>query len=194
MKRGPVKNLTGQVFGRLTVLRVAGQTSRGVWKWRCICSCSEKNQKDIAAGNLRSGSTKSCGCLAKENARQQWPKGVLHRIKPGSLLRQLMGHYKQGAERRGLEFSLTFDEFKKLVFGDCFYCGAEPTQIYRHTRYVTSLRYNGIDRVENPIGYRESNCVSCCKNCNQMKSNLSKKEFFQIVLKIYLRHIAGDVE
>jgi hypothetical protein len=193
MKRGPVKDVTGQTFGRLTVVRLAGQSPRGVWKWLCVCSCPDGNQVEVLAGNL-GRNTNSCGCLAKENIRRQWPKGVLKRIKSGSLARQLMGHYKQSADRRNLNFSLTEEQFNILIKQECYYCGVAPNQIYRPTRYESSLRYNGIDRSDNSSGYEFSNCVACCKNCNQMKSNLSKEEFFNSVLRIYNRHIAKDVE
>lgn len=51
-------DLTGQRFGALTVLsRVEGE-ERTMWHCRCDCG----NEKDILAGNLRSGLVTSCGC------------------------------------------------------------------------------------------------------------------------------------
>lgn len=51
-------NLTGQRFGRLIVLEDSGA------KWKCLCDCG--NVKDVRSSGLRSGNTKSCGCLHKE--------------------------------------------------------------------------------------------------------------------------------
>ena len=56
------KDLTGKVFGRLTVL--ARDTSDGKFRWSCECSCG--NVKSILGGSLTSGSTKSCGCYKSE--------------------------------------------------------------------------------------------------------------------------------
>lgn len=54
-------DLRGQRFGRLTVMsRVGTMGSR----WRCLCDC--EGQKDVIAGNLKQGFTRSCGCLNKE--------------------------------------------------------------------------------------------------------------------------------
>ncbi len=55
----PVFDLTGQVFGRLTVLEYIGSS-----RWRSRCSCG--NETTPVTSSLRSGATQSCGCLALE--------------------------------------------------------------------------------------------------------------------------------
>lgn len=58
-------NLTGQRFGRLTVLEMTDKRRGSSIIWKCRCDCGEicyKPSKD-----LRDGRTKSCGCLQKEN-------------------------------------------------------------------------------------------------------------------------------
>jgi hypothetical protein len=59
-----IKDLTGQVFGRLTVLSVADRTSSGRIRWKCLCSCG--NDKVVSGQSLKAGLTKSCGCLNLE--------------------------------------------------------------------------------------------------------------------------------
>lgn len=44
--------------------------------------------------------------------------------------------------------------------------------------------YNGIDRVNNAKGYVTGNVVSCCKNCNLMKKNMSADAFIAHVRRI----------
>lgn len=58
-------NLAGQVFGRFTV---AGEvvSSNGLKFWRCQCACGEVRL--VRADSLKSGRSKSCGCLKRENA------------------------------------------------------------------------------------------------------------------------------
>jgi hypothetical protein len=53
-------NLTGHKYGFLTVLR-EDTSAAGVKKWICRCDCSV--EKSVAVTKLRSGSTKSCGCM-----------------------------------------------------------------------------------------------------------------------------------
>jgi hypothetical protein len=60
-------DMTGWKFGRLTVIKCLGlqQTStRPKNVWLCVCECGADAQ--ILGESLRSGATKSCGCLRAE--------------------------------------------------------------------------------------------------------------------------------
>jgi hypothetical protein len=57
-----LKDLTGQKFGRLTVISYYKENNKTIWK--CICDCG--NMKNVSGGNLKSGDVKSCGCLRRE--------------------------------------------------------------------------------------------------------------------------------
>lgn len=59
-----VKDLTGQKFGRWTVIERASSDKDGNARWKCQCECG--NIKEIKGRNLRRGESKSCGCLKKE--------------------------------------------------------------------------------------------------------------------------------
>ena len=59
-------------FGRLTVVEPAenyieNKTGRQRKQWVCVCSCG--NTKTVWEYNLKTGKTKSCGCLQKEKSR-----------------------------------------------------------------------------------------------------------------------------
>lgn len=58
-------DLTGQRFGRLVAVSLAGKY-RGQALWNCKCDCGAS--KAVSAGNLRRGLTNSCGCLRLEIA------------------------------------------------------------------------------------------------------------------------------
>lgn len=55
-----LKNLTGQKFGRLTVLSRDGIGISGHIRWLCQCDCGKT--KAVLGSSLKSGNTKSCGC------------------------------------------------------------------------------------------------------------------------------------
>lgn len=55
------RDLTGLLFGRLTV---TGLASQNPVRWQCACACGKT--KSIGAQELVSGKTKSCGCLRSE--------------------------------------------------------------------------------------------------------------------------------
>lgn len=53
-------DITGRKFGKLSVIERCG-TKHGQIVWLCKCDCG--NEKIVSGHNLRSGRTKSCGCL-----------------------------------------------------------------------------------------------------------------------------------
>lgn len=67
------RDLTGQRFGRLTVIEDSGKRGKdGTIMWLCKCDCG--NTKNVRTGNLISGNTKSCGCLQRELVSEQKTK------------------------------------------------------------------------------------------------------------------------
>ena len=64
-------DLTGQRFGRLTVIRYDHSEHDGA-HWLCKCDCGKEK---VAAGySLRSGKTRSCGCLNSDASRAKLEK------------------------------------------------------------------------------------------------------------------------
>lgn len=60
-----IKDLTGQKFGKLTVLKLADErTNAGGAKWVCKCECG--NFKEVSGKALQCGDTMSCGCLVSK--------------------------------------------------------------------------------------------------------------------------------
>jgi len=57
-------NLVGQRFERLIVISFIYVNKHGFTCWRCLCICG--NYRIVIGNNLKSGHTKSCGCLQKE--------------------------------------------------------------------------------------------------------------------------------
>jgi hypothetical protein len=64
---GQLVNLLGGKFGRLTVIEKTDRRgSSGAVFWKCLCECGKT--KDISSSCLRTGQTKSCGCLFLDDA------------------------------------------------------------------------------------------------------------------------------
>ena len=59
---------------RLTVLYLAQKREKGEKRWVCQCSCSTSKTIEVTGSRLRSGETRSCGCLQKELARKRVEK------------------------------------------------------------------------------------------------------------------------
>jgi len=69
-----MKDISGQRFGRLVALKWIGVNKNSSSIWLCICDCG--NEKEVIKDALKTGSTKSCGCLDIETKH-------LNRLKHG---------------------------------------------------------------------------------------------------------------
>ena len=59
------RDLTGQKFGKLTVLYRNGSTWNNGAIWHCKCDCG--NEIDVTNNHLITGNTQSCGCLMTQS-------------------------------------------------------------------------------------------------------------------------------
>ena len=60
-------DMTGQRYGRLSVIEMAGHNKHRQRLWRCVCDCGETTE--VIGHLLRYGQTQSCGCLHREAIR-----------------------------------------------------------------------------------------------------------------------------
>jgi hypothetical protein len=78
--------------------------------------------------------------------------------------------YEYKAKKRNLTFRLTLAEFEVLVNARCHWCGQYGA--------------NGVDRVDNRIGYIGSNCVAACMECNFAKRVMTSESFVRMAIRI----------
>lgn len=180
-----MKNLIGQRFGKLVATAEAGRNKKRQVLWRCQCDCGATVIRD--GSTLQCYKSKSCGC-ARFNPRPQ----QRHAIVADAATRRSYRAYIQAAFTRGLTFTLTYDDYQRVSSAACDYCGTPPAQLKR-TRYDVYVA-NGIDRIDNNIGYDASNSVPCCHRCNFMKRAMGRQEFIDAVERIVAhqrrRHLA----
>jgi len=83
--------------------------------------------------------------------------------------------YKADAIKKGRTWNLTLEQVTELIQGDCRYCG----------RQATETDPNGIDRIDNRIGYEPTNVQSCCTRCNCMKCDLPEDAFLMHITAVF---------
>jgi hypothetical protein len=170
-----VKDMAGQKFGKLTVISRAENSinnkNAGMPQWTCLCDCG-KNVV-VYSSHLKNGNTKSCGCILGFSDKTLSTKNFL------------FYSYKQGAKKRGLTFSLNFEEFINITQQNCHYCNTRPTQYFKTEKAREGFFYNGIDRIDNSKGYDNSNIKASCHDCNWAKGVLSEKEYKSWIKKCY---------
>lgn len=158
----PLINLINQRFGKLVVLEVYERKNNKVY-WKCQCDCG--NITNVIGSSLKNGECKSCGCIGRCKGTSE------------SAANSLFARYKKSAKSRMHDFSLTIEEFLFLTSQNCYYCGIKSKQVSKTSGKTGFYIYNGIDRIDNNLGYTIENCVPCCKQCNIAKMNYSKDEF-----------------
>ena len=176
------ENLLGQKFERLLVIAEAepvGTRRRAAW----LCQCDCGNQKIVKADELKSGDTKSCGCLNKElNVERGRKMGVSNvQFHPSETTARRV--WKKGYS----DGDISFDDFFRLSQMDCHYCGAAPNNTQnaamedkKSSQFAKdngNFVYNGLDRIDSSLPHTLDNIVSCCKWCNFAKRERTVAEF-----------------
>lgn len=177
----------GQFFGKLEVKEVIPSVGAGHHvRLRCLCHYCN-NEKEMSAVNIKKRN--SCGCQQRNSL--EWknvgPKTMKWQLPSGEAARRNLAYqYKKGALKRNLEYSLTEEQFTKLITGKCHYCGDKLTNVVKGQGKTSGdFYYTGIDRVDSSKGYIKENCVSCCWTCNNMKHTTKEKDFLKHIEKIF---------
>lgn len=182
------KNRLGHKYGRLTVVKFAGRSAASIKQktvlWECSCDCGTTGHI-VHARNLASGRVSSCGCLRIEQSRAAGISKALPGVEAAES--RIYLKYKNLAKRRGISFSLLKEDFIRMIYDNCTYCGSAPTgHTIAHRKHLDDVKivHNGVDRIDSSLGYSKDNCTPCCKNCNWAKLELSLEDFKEHILRI----------
>lgn len=175
-KENYIQNYLGKTIGSLKILSYAylKDDVRHFYNTECI-KCGHKKITSLAAIK---NSIKGC---RKCNKAGKTPK-----------IESQISHYKKayitGAKKRKINFDLSEDEFKTLIFSNCYYCGDSPKErLSSKLRTIPefSFKTNGIDRKDSQKGYTVDNTVSCCEMCNRMKMAYTQENFLKKIKEIF---------
>ena len=151
--------MIGQKFGRWTVVEEDGRRYRAIM-YKCICDCGTEQR--ISGTSLRSGRTKSCGCIKKERmTKHGLSRSSIYKIWNGMMMR--CSNYNNPKYRyygkRGIEVCEEWHDF---------------TNFYKDMGDRPSKKYQ-LDRIDNSKGYSKENChwaTSKENNDNRRNSRL----------------------
>jgi len=180
-------DLTGKKFCKLLVKKqIQERGNRGQIKWECICDCGNKH---ITSGeSIRSGKSKSCGCLRKEappNKNKDRKLAIWKQLYNSTIIKR--------NKKWGIKGDLSLDNFIFFSKEPCYYCGLGNSNLAQDRRgwsknkqiSDTKIKFNGIDRIDSSKGYWSNNIVTCCKYCNTAKNTMSEKDFYNFIQRIY---------
>lgn len=159
------KDITGQKYGRLTVVeRVYPPNRKRAW-WRCVCDCG--NEKITSSDMLKRGGVRSCGCMARDN----------HPIKHGYAVRkgrQRLYRTWSGIIQRA---SNPNDKYYRMYGGRGIYVCDEWREFDKFKEWALANGYKDdlfIDRIDNNKGYFPDNCrwVTRFQQQNNLRCNI----------------------
>lgn len=169
-----IEDLTDKKFGRLTVLGIAQYDTNGKERiWICQCECNEFCA--VKEPYLKTGRTKSCGCLKLEKISQQ--RKVNRYVD--------MGNYYEGYTHDNKMFLFDKEDFELIVRHSwCSSRGYLETRanqkIIRMHRLITGASEGeDVDHINhNPMDNRKENLRRCshkenCSNTSISKNNTS---------------------
>lgn len=168
-------DMTGERFGRATIIKYAGKDKHNLYLWECKCDCGTVF---VTTGNaLRTGRTKSCGCLQKEIASKTL------RDYNESPRKFTKGHYKHGDNKTRLH-SIWCGMRRRCRENNKHY-GARGISVCKEWEesYLSFKKWaleNGyeetlsIDRIDNNGNYEPSNCrwVTQTEQCRNRRNTV----------------------
>lgn len=171
------KDLTDQVFGRLTVLKRAEIDKHKKSRWLCQCNCGR--QKVVNASSLLRGLTFSCNCLKEEKVRKGYKDISFNWWK----------RKNNEARTRDLEFNITIEYVWELYEKQNRKCSLTDLDIvFYQDSNQCCYQTASIDRIDSNKGYIEGNVQIIHKTVNLMKNFLRDDEFIAFCNLIAMNH------
>jgi hypothetical protein len=149
-------DLTGQKFGRLTVLDLFGKGANRENKWRCICECG--NETISSAPSLRNGHKKSCGCIQREYASK------LRKTIHGETVKgKVSSEYGIWSKMKGRCHTISDDRYEDYGGRGIFVCERWRDEENGFINFLSDMGRRpspnkSIERRDNDKGYYKENC------------------------------------
>lgn len=138
--------MIGRRFQRLTVIAELPERQIGKRVYLCRCDCG--NETRCVGGNLKSGTSKSCGCLRTDRLHERWRHGRGSRDRTYRVWSTMRTRCRNPRNQkyadyggRGITVCSRWDSFENFLAD----MGEAPPE-------------REIDRIDNDSGYKPGNC------------------------------------
>ena len=152
--KAPTRDIAGQVFGRLTVVRVVGKSKSNSLLWECVCSCGATISRSSAKKRKAKGVC-SCGCYLRDHSKERlrqsspWNKGATYQTKPNESVFSQRGAWAKAVLRAN--------------GNSCVKCGWDKARCDVH--HITPRSRGGLNTI--------ANGVVLCPNCHRIEHEVA---------------------
>jgi hypothetical protein len=187
-------DLTGQTINSWEVLKKlesAGKIPRYLAK--CLECATEYS---VDGRNIKNGKSKRCvSCGHKHSDKYKYGMRKSNFTMKELKEKYLLNQKRKDAVKRGRAWTLSQEQFNSMIYKKCFYCGTIPkttTNVFAFSNLSPErvksgeITYNGIDRIDNALGYTWENTVACCSDCNKSKHTRTAEAFKAWIADCYL--------
>ena len=157
-------DLTGNKYGKLTVISRQPNAPHGVTVWKCKCDCG--NTTNVRGNNLKSGAVKSCGCLLKEAPKSN----ATHNMSKTRL-------YKEWASMKARCSYSSQPGYKSYGARGIKVCEEWEKSFLAFAEWALSHGYNDVltlERIDIDKGYAPDNCtwITLGEQSNNRRTNV----------------------
>lgn len=177
----------GQKVGDFTISSYASETGT----YTLTCKCGKTSIGDSTHITRKISNLMAEGFTACQTCYGKYKAELLHRQSKDAELfvhKDVYREYVRKAKERDIQFTISLEECAPLFKSPCYYCGTAPANKRTRDTGITAY-YQGLDRIDNKIGYVKENIVPCCKYCNSFKMDRTQEEFYDNVSKIYFKKV-----
>ena len=170
------KDLSNQKFGHLTIKQFSHKDKNKQSMWEAKCDCGKIIF--VRGSALATGNTTSCGCARKGLIQE------FFRTKHGGVSGNFWTRIIASAEQRGIQVTITKDYIISLFNKQNEKCAISGVNLVLDKNLGT--KDASLDRIDSSKGYNIGNVQWVHKTINIMKNELSEKDFYMWISRVYL--------
>lgn len=163
------KDLTGQQFGHLIVLGAESRSPRGIYTWRCKCSCDK--ERLVRGYHLTLKKVRSCGCQTRQTTNIKYHS---HEFIGG----WMWSAARTRARRSNIPFNITTKDMWEAAVKQDMKCALTGVPLVFVISKTGAKSGNAsLDRIDSSLGYEVGNIQWTTKWSNFAKTNLTTDQF-----------------